>query len=243
MPIMNHSNRLRQKFPRMFRAIRPLVLPLTLIFLMTLAGCGNENPNILQGYVEGEFVYVAAPIGGRLEYLAVKSGQTVAAGDPLFTLERSFEAAGVKEAEKNVRRAEDKLADLAKGLRPTEIAALKAKLAQARAGLDLAESEFKRREALFKDQTISKEELDKARTDFETARERVKEVRAELKTAGLGARTDEIKAARAEFEGAKARLSQAQWSFEQKAQAAPRPGLVFDLIYHKGEWVPAGRPV
>jgi len=243
MPIQNHSSQLRLLPARAFRAPLPLVLILTLLPLLLLAGCGNDHPDVLQGYVEGEFVYVAAPIGGQLEYLAVKSGQTVAEGEALFTLERSLEAAGVREAEKKVRQAGDRLADLTKGLRPTEIAALRAKLGQAQAGLDLAESEFRRRETLFQGQTISKEELDKARTDFQTSRERVRELRAELKTAGLGARTDEVKAAKAEFEGAEARLAQAQWSFDQKAQAAPGPALVFDLIYRKGEWVPAGRPV
>ena len=35
-----------------------------------LAGCGKNSPNTFQGYVEGEYVYVAAPLGGALADLA-----------------------------------------------------------------------------------------------------------------------------------------------------------------------------
>lgn len=58
-----------------------------------LAGCSNQDTSTYQGYVEGEFVYVASPVGGRLERLGVQRGQTVSAGAPLFVLESTDEAA------------------------------------------------------------------------------------------------------------------------------------------------------
>ena len=44
-----------------------------------LAGCTHEGSSSFQGYVEGEYVYVASPVGGRLERLAVQRGQTIEA--------------------------------------------------------------------------------------------------------------------------------------------------------------------
>jgi HlyD family secretion protein len=38
-------------------------------------------------------------------------------------------------------------------------------------------------------------------------------------------------------------LTRAEWDLSQKAQSAPRGGLVFDTLYREGEWVAAGRPV
>src|SRR5438067_11253840 len=39
------------------------------------------------------------------------------------------------------------------------------------------------------------------------------------------------------------RLAQAEWNFDQKKQAAPQSGLVYDTLFRQGEWVPAGKPV
>ena len=51
------------------------------------SGCGVEDPSIVQEYIEGEFVYLASPFGGRLERLSVRRGDYVETGAPLFTLE------------------------------------------------------------------------------------------------------------------------------------------------------------
>src|SRR3546814_1490269 len=45
-----------------------------------LAACGNDAAPFYQGYVEGEFVYMAASQAGRLQALRVARGQQVQAG-------------------------------------------------------------------------------------------------------------------------------------------------------------------
>src|SRR5207247_7298822 len=39
------------------------------------------------------------------------------------------------------------------------------------------------------------------------------------------------------------RVAQAEWNFNQKRQAAPLAGLVYDTLFRQGEWVAAGKPV
>jgi len=56
------------------------------------AGCSPEPANRFQGYIEGEYVYVAAPLGGTLTNLAVARGDSVKSGQLLFALERQSEA-------------------------------------------------------------------------------------------------------------------------------------------------------
>ena len=91
-----------------------------------------------QGYIEGEYVYVASPLGGTLQNLAVARGDEVEAGQLLFQLERGSEADAARQASNN--------------------------LAQAKANLALSEAEYARREQLRDDQgVISAEELDQAR--------------------------------------------------------------------------------
>ncbi len=103
-----------------------------------IAGCSPNFSNEFQGYVEGEYVYVASPLGGTLETLAVARGDQVTTGQLLFQLERRSEADAARQASNN--------------------------LAQAKANLALSEAQFARREQLRNDQgVISAEELDQAR--------------------------------------------------------------------------------
>ena len=186
---------------------------------------------------------VASPIGGRLDSLTVSRGQNVARGEPLFVLEHAREEALVSEAERGVAKAENILADLNKGKRPSEISAVEARLEQARASYALSRDEFERRQLLFRTDSIPQEELDRARTEMERNASLVAEVNAELATAQLGARPDLQDAARSDLDAARSRLQQARWQLDQKSQAAPAAGFVFDTFFSEGEFVPAAYPV
>lgn len=214
-----------------------------LAVLSLLTACGEKPPSYYQGYAEGEFVQVAAPIGGRLERLAVRRGETVRAGELLFSLEHAAESAAVAEAQKNLEQAENLLNDLLKGERPSELAALAARLEQARVARDLSRVELERRQDLYEANVLSAEERDRARTAFHRDEAAVADLEAQLRTARLGARSDRIEAARAEAEAARARLEQARWALAQKSQSAGADASVFDTIFEVGEFVPASLPV
>jgi HlyD family secretion protein len=218
-----------------------------LCFLLLLAflinSCSQTPQDYFQGYIEGEYVLVASPIGGRLDSLTVSRGQNVARGEPLFVLEHAREEALVSEAERGVAKAENILADLNKGKRPSEISAVEARLEQTRASSALSRDEFERRQLLFRTDSIPQEELDRARTEMERNASLVAEVNAELATAQLGARPDLQDAARSDLDAARSRLQQARWQLDQKSQAAPAAGFVFDTFFSEGEFVPAAYPV
>ena len=223
-------------------------IPRNFIFiLMVLAalmtGCSDTPANLFQGYVEGEYVLVSSPLGGALETLSVTRGQQVAKGTPLFALEHAFELAAVNEAEHGLQRARNNQANLEKGQRPSEIAAFQALLRKAKASAELARLEYERRVKLIAEHTISQEELDRAKSDYDQQRQAVRQTAADLATARLGARSDEIRAAEAEVLQARAKLDQARWNLDQKSQTAPAEGFVFDTLYRVGEWVAAGKPV
>jgi HlyD family secretion protein len=208
-----------------------------------IAGCARQTPAGYQGYFEGEFIYVASPIGGRLEKLAVAKGARVDAGAPLFTLERASEIAAQQQAAEQLRSAQSRLEDLKKGSRPSELAALAARLEQARAAAELSKLELTRQEALFKSQTNPASDYDRARLAHEQNLRNVDELAAQLETARLGGRPDALAAAAADVSAAAAAKAKSDWSVEQKAQAAPRAGLVYDTLYREGEFAAAGAPV
>ena len=123
-----------------------------------LAGCSPDPANTFQGYIEGEYVHVASPLGGALTNLAVARGDEVKAGQLLFELERGSETASVQQAEKN--------------------------LVQAKTSLALSEAEYARRRQLHDDRgVISVEELDRARAQRDADQAQVEAQTAALEKA------------------------------------------------------------
>jgi HlyD family secretion protein len=70
-----------------------------LALLLLFAGCSDPKKDRFQGYVEGEFVYVASPLAGQLETLSVQRGQQVTTGQPLFALDETAERAAREQIE------------------------------------------------------------------------------------------------------------------------------------------------
>jgi len=214
-----------------------------LVSLLLLPACRETGSPGWQGYVEGEYVRVGAPVAGTLLQLGVQRGQAVAKGAPLFVLEQESEAAARREAESRVAQAVARLANLEKGKRPDELAAIAAQEAQATAALALSRANLARQEKLVAAGFVSRAVLDEARAALDRDAARVAELAAQLRVARLTARSDEIAAARADIQAARAALAQAQWRLGQKAVPAPVAGTVQDRLYLPGEFVPAGNPV
>jgi HlyD family secretion protein len=211
--------------------------------LLTLCGCREQDPNLIQGYVEGEYVYVAAPYAASLEKLAVHRGQQIDKDVELFALDSRPQKAALDEADRRLAQARATLEDLRKGRRPTEIESLAAMLEQAQASLVRNKVEYDRIEKLEKSGASSTEELDAARSARDQDRARVTQLEADLKTANLGSREDQIAAAEATVKAQEAMLVKAEWDLSQMKQSSTKAGLVFDTLYREGEWVAAGRPV
>lgn len=66
---------------------------LALALCLLLAACGQSRNDAWLGYAEGEDAFIAAPQAGWVARLAVKRGDPVKAGDLLFTLDDTAQAA------------------------------------------------------------------------------------------------------------------------------------------------------
>lgn len=214
-----------------------------LIPLALAAGCGNSTPPPLQGYVEGEYVRVAAPFAGTLVRLDAQRGQKVAPGAALFALEAESEDAARREAEQRLKRALAQVDDLRKGKRPTEIDAVRAQMAQAEAAAQLSAKEYVRQLDLVSKGFVSQQAADAAKAARDRDHNRVLEMQNDLATMRAGARPDEIRAAEAEAAAAREALAQADWKLKQKTVASSVAGTVIDTLFVRGEFVAAGAPV
>ena len=210
---------------------------------LIVAACNAPPDRPIPGYVEGEYVRVAAPFAGTLQRLAVQRGQLVAAGAPMFALERENEVAARNQAEQQLQAAEARLANLKTGKRPSEVETVAEQLRQATAARELSAANLRRQQQLAASGFVSNAALDDARTQLERDEAQVASLKASVATVRLPARTDEIRAAEAEARAARDVLAQADWRLAQRAVAAPEAGLVHDTYYVVGDWVAAGSPV
>lgn len=218
--------------------IAPVVLA-----VLVLGACARRESTGYQGYLEGEFVYVAAPLGGQLEKLAVTRGTRVEAGADLFTLEQSAELSAMREAAEKLRSAQARLADLRKGSRPSELTTLEARLTQARTAAELSGRELERATKLHETTVLSDDDHDRVRLNHVSNLTLVAQTAAQLDTARLGGRPDAIAAAEADASAAQAALDRAGWNVAQKNRSAPVAALVYDTLFRVGEFVAAGQPV
>jgi len=51
-----------------------------LSILVLASACGKKEDPAWSGYIEGDYVYVASPLAGALQTLAVRRGESVAKG-------------------------------------------------------------------------------------------------------------------------------------------------------------------
>lgn len=208
--------------------------------LLLAAACDGPPEPWLQGYAEGEYLRLAAPVAGWVESVSVERGDRVEAGALLYTLEAGRQQAAVLEARAELAQARAELADLKQGKRPEEIARIEADLAEAGAALAYAEQDLRRQERLARSDVAAAARLDLARAAAAEARAKVAGMQADLAVARLPARADRIEAAAATVARAEATLARAVWELDQRRVRAPATALVEDRLRRAGEWVEAG---
>jgi HlyD family secretion protein len=212
-------------------------------FLLLVGACSEQRAPAWSGYAEGDYVYIAAPLAGRLESIAVQAGQSVAKNALLFTLDSEAERAASDEAAARLASARAQVADTSKGRRSDEIAVTEAQLAQAQANAVFMRTELARQQQLLTQGFISKSRLDDAMTAATQAQAHVEELTAALRVARLPARVDERVATQATATAANEVLRQSKWREGQRQQTAPVDALVSDVFFRAGEFVPAGQAV
>ncbi|SPR98878.1 HlyD family secretion protein [Cupriavidus taiwanensis] len=235
---MNHAA--SNPCPRPRTALRGTAL---LGAALLAAACGNARTDSWQGYVEGEFVSVASPFAGRLDALSVQRGQQVGQGAALFALEADDERAARQQAEDQLRAAEATLQDLKTGKRPLEVEVSRAQLAQAQAQAQRSAAAWRRDQRQYEIGGIAQAQLDESRAQASSDAARVRELQRDIDVARLPGREAQQAAQAAQVAAARAALAQAQWKLSRKTVAATQAGLVYDVPYRLGEWVPAGSPV
>lgn len=202
-----------------------------------------EPPRTLTGYVEGEPLYFAAPVGGTVKSVAVARGQDVAAGQTLFVIDPAQVRAQVDQASAEAVAASAQADDARKGQRPSELAVFDANIAAAEARARDARADLRRIEPLVRQGWYAPARLDDVKAAVEAADAQARAARRQRDTARLGARADQIRAADARVTQARAAVTGADARLSDLSPVAPQNARVEDVFFHPGEWAPANQPI
>jgi HlyD family secretion protein len=203
-----------------------------------------EPPVEWQGYAEADFVKVGPTQQGLLTALHVARGSQVTAGAPLFDQDDANDVAYRDQMSRQLKQAEEQLANLQAAGKPTEIAQAEANLADAKAARDKIEGDLRRNEVLVKTFAATQQLVDQERADLRSAVAKVQAMEAMLAQmrAPMG-RDNEIKAQRELAESLRAAVAMGQWRIDQRHVPAPAAAVVADVLARPGETIPAGGPV
>ena len=198
----------------------------------------------MQGWIEGDFVFVGPDETGRVETLSVREGDQVAAGAPLFSVDADLQQADVNTTSAQVAEARERLRRLeAAQQRKEEIAVMEAQEKRAEAMLQLSTAEFDRQQQLTARSVGTQA----------AARHREGEFQSRQGCAGrgspangggtaLGARGGHRGRA-PDARGRGGRRSSAETKLARRKLVSPVSGAVQQIYFRPGEMVPAGRPV
>jgi HlyD family secretion protein len=90
---------------------------MALLLALGLGGCERNIDPAFQGWIEADLIFVSPDETGRVETLAVREGDQIAAGAPLFTVDADLQKADLQMQQAtltNARQAYDRARDLLK---------------------------------------------------------------------------------------------------------------------------------
>ncbi|HEX2558698.1 HlyD family secretion protein [Phenylobacterium sp.] len=229
----------------MRRRILPLALLLVaagLIALLVLAP-RLKGPPVLTGYVEGEPLYLAAPVSGTVEQVLVQRGQEVKPGQRLFVVDPEQLAAQRDQAAAEVAAARAQAEDARQGQRPLELAVFDAQVAAAEARARDAAADLRRIRPLVQKGIYAPARLDDVQAAWQAAQAEVRAAARRRDAAELGARQGQIEAADQRVRQAQAGLAGAGARLADLAPVAPAAARVEEVFFQPGEWAGANQPV
>ena len=199
------------------------------------------------GTVEARNIRVGSKIGGRIDKVLVREGDSVNAGQVLITFDDKELQAALEQSRANAEKAK-------RGYRPEEIAEARAAAAQAKADYDMKKSgyrkediaaaqadldraiadetrthlDFERYEALAKKDLVSKQQRDTAEANWKMALAQRDNAQHKLEELHHGYRPEEIASAEARYQQAQATLEKLQHGNRREDVDLAKAGLSYD---------------
>lgn len=229
----------------MERVTRRYFLPAALFAVaLVCGGCGDGDKTVgFQGYMDADFVRIAAPKGGLLRTLAVKKGDRVEKGKVLFAVDAN-DPQGQADCVAGLRRAlKSYLMDMGKCERPDEIDVQQGLLGAALAMKEGSGIGEERQTMMWGEKATSEKDYLMTKHIHMAFAALAAAAKASVRVAELASRPDRIDAVRAAETALEDLEKMLRRQVEQQSGVAPADAVVHDTLYRVGEFVPSGSPV
>ena len=190
-----------------------------------------------KGYiVPFSLIQVSPKISGTVMKLYIKEGMAVKKNDPLAEIEEIEYEFDRGRAVGAVESAQGRLNEMLKFL-PDEILQAKADLEDAKVQYEQMRLKWERTAELKKREAVAIEDIEAAKSMYDSMKYRVERFRINLKLLTEGTRVAKIDAAKGELAQAKADLDKAKWRKENTVVRAPVDGIVLSKKTEEGNIV------
>jgi len=207
-------------------------------------GSSNASSSLtLYGNVDVREVQPAFNDSGHITSIMVHEGSVVKRGQLLATIDDTRYDAALARAKAQMKNQRHVLDKLVTGSRPEEIAQAKALMDALQVTYRNNDANYQRYAKLASSGSVSVQERDNARTEFEATRQQYEAAKQAYVLAQKGPRKEDVAAARAAYEAAVAGVALAQREFDDTKLYAPSDGIVEDRILEPGDMASPGTPV
>lgn len=220
-----------------------LVAAAIIVFVLLTLFKGDDNVFKVSGTIEAREVDISPKLAGRIEAIYADEGDKIKKGELLLQMDDQQLKIQVERAIAAQKAADETLRDLEAGARKEEIASATASLEAADATYKKSYDDQKRAEELFKEGAASKDFLEKAGLQLDTAKTNRDMAKEKLDLLKAGSRINVI-------EGAKYAVLQAKHSVDElmlmqtdSRTFSPIDGVVTLRSAEPGEVVASGTPV
>jgi len=197
---------------------------------LLIAGPGRVEPI-------SEDIQLGSELSGKLQSVNVEEGDQVQKGQVLAVLENDDYCAEVLSAEAEVRTKEAVLRKILNGARAQERSEALASVRAAQAVMDNAQSNMERRQKLYAEGVISREEFERYRREYNVAKAQYQESVERHSLVDDRAREEDVAFGEADLQLARGRLEQAQARYRKTFIKSPIAGTVLRKHHRSGESV------
>lgn len=181
--------------------------------------------------------------GGKLVEVFVEEGDRVSAGASLAKLDTANLAAQLEGLNAQKHQAQAVLAELKNGARSEQITAAEANVRDLQQQLELEKLKSSRREYLYDEGAIAREELDEIAFNQKALRERLANAKSNLNELQNGTRVEQIEAQQAAVNRLSAEIKDLEITINKSTLTAPFASIVSTRNLDEGTVVEAGTSI